>query len=240
MNSIHWKPAVVTMITISAIAVSFPSRAGSIVVPNANTDTPGPGAGSKAVFDSNARWQQIYINQEFQLIPGDIIRINELRFRIDEMTATSSFSTVAQGLSIFMSTTTRTYDTASPLFAQNEGSELFEALPLSNLPMSGSRTSATSFDVVVPLPNKYEYDRRAGNLLIDIRSVGGASIPFLDIVGGAPGATFGIGGSLDLPAGTINRAGYVTELRFDIIPEPRTACLISIGLIVLLSTKKVC
>jgi hypothetical protein len=221
-----------------AVSAVFSVNADTIVVPNTNANTPGPGAGSTVPFSPGMRWQQFYGSEEFSSVPGDIVEITEIRFRIDEMTSFSNFSTVAKGLNVFMATTTRMFATASPIFAENPETELFEALPLTNLPMSGSRTSATSFDVVVPLPNHFQYDRQKGNLLVDFRSVGGASMPFLDLQGFLPEATFGIAGGVDSFAGTKGSIGFVTQFVFNVVPEPSSAWLALVGAFGLLLSRR--
>jgi hypothetical protein len=205
----------------------FQTRADNLVVPNAYATISGPGAGTTAPFSPNWHWLQVYDAQEFNSAAGDVLRINEIRFRIDEMSTVSSFSTVAKGLSIFMSTTTKTVATASPLFAFNPENPLFEALPSTDLPMNGSRTSATSFDVVIPIPNRYEYDRRVGNLLVDIRSVGGGGVPFLDLQGSD--STFVVSGPLDSDVGTKSGIGLVTRFEYQVVPEPSSVILFLSG-----------
>jgi hypothetical protein len=228
MKGRFFRAPIIALIGVIASSGKFQSHADTVVLPNAYVDTPGPG-GSTSLFFPGARWQQIYESAEFNAASGDLIRINELRFRIDDRSLVSSFSTVAQGLSIFMSTTTKTFETASSTFSANIGTDLFEALPVSDLPMSGSRMSGTSFDVVIPLPNKYVYDRRAGNLLVEFRNTGGVGVPFLDVEGNLPGAVFSIAGALGELRGAKTEAAYITQFQFDVVPEPNLVALLFLG-----------
>lgn len=207
-----------------AIVATFSGiRAETVVVPNIYGSGPAVGPGLSFPFDQpGARWQQTYMSSEFSAASGNVIQIDEIRFRIDESTALgSAFSTVVPGLNIFMSTTTRTFDSASAAFSQNGDGNLFQVLPSTDFPLSGSRSSATSFDVVIPLPNKFDYDRSAGNLLVDIRVPQGSGLPFLDQQIGVQGATFGIGGSIAAPNGTKTMQGLITRFEYSVVPEPK-------------------
>ncbi|HUP81849.1 MAG TPA: hypothetical protein VM260_25080, partial [Pirellula sp.] len=178
-------------------------EAETIVVPNVNENSSAAGPGLTVPFsEPGVRWQQIYVSSEFNPIVGDIIEISQVRFRIDEARPVgSTFSTTVPGLNIFVSTTTRNFDTASSVFSQNVDHPLFEVLPATDVAVSGSRSSATSFDVVIPLPNRYQYDRRIGNLVLDIRVPEGSGLPFLDQIA-TPGSSFTVYGSLGSTIGT--------------------------------------
>jgi hypothetical protein len=226
---VKFPPSRLRTLIAGLLTAAVQSRGDTLVVPNASESVQAPGGGSSMPFFPNQRYQLIYGSDQFNVAAGDIIRIHEIRFRIDDNNIDFQFSTVAQGLSIFMATTTKTLSTASRLFANNPETPLFEALPTTNLPMSGSRFSSTSFDVVIPLPNAYEYDRRVGNLLVDMRSVGGAGVPFLDFQGFLPETTFAIAGFLDSNLGDKGFGGWVTRFEYQVVPEPSSFVLVLFG-----------
>jgi hypothetical protein len=218
--------------------VVSPIRAETVVVPNSNESTSGAGAGLTLPFSaSESRWQQVYGSGEFNSAGGNLLQINQLRFRIDEERPVgSSFSTVTHGLSIFMASTTRTFSTASATYDENIEGNLFQVLPMTDVNFTGVRSSATSFDVVIPLPNAYVYDRTSGNLLVDIRVAGTSVLPPLDQTG-RPNSTYSVGGSLSFPDGTLTSQGLVTQFGFTIVPESRPIILLMIGAALILMRK---
>ena len=226
------------MILASAILPLTNLQAETVAVPNIYESTPASGAGLSIPFSRpGSRWQQIYMQPQFNSVAGDVIEIHELRFRIDEASPIgSTFSTTVPGLNILFSTTPRTFDSATAVFAENIDRPLFEALPPTNMSFNGSHSSASSFDVVIPLPNAYQYDRRAGNLLVDIRVPSGSGLPFLDqqIGTGIEAASFSIGGLISSPVGTKTTQGLVTQFEYSVVPEPQIIGLIILGSISLL------
>ncbi|HUP81851.1 MAG TPA: hypothetical protein VM260_25090, partial [Pirellula sp.] len=214
-------------------------RADTLVIPNIYASVPGPGGGLSLPFTSNSRWQQIYTASEFSAVPPGILEIKELRFRIDEeYPIGTSFSTIARGTSIFISTTTKTFETATAVYSQNIGDNLFEALPRSDLQLIGSKQTSTSFDIAIPLPNHFLYDRTGGNLVIDIQVAGGANLPLIDQQANLLGAAFSVGGALDAPSGTKTRQAMITEIGFTSVPEPTTAVLLVFASIIFWTFQK--
>lgn len=234
MKTRTFRKCIVLSLFIVFASGAFHVRSDTIVVPNIYTDTPAIGPGLSAVFNrTNNRWQQIYSSSEFAVANGDVLRIEELRFRVDEdYSVGTPFSTVARGLSIFMSVSDRTFDASSTAFVETD---LFESLPRADLSLSGSRSSVSSFDVVIPLPRPYIYDRRSGNLVVDIQIVGGANLPFLDQQIGVQEAAFSIGGDIGSLSGMKTRQGVVTQFGHTVIPEPHTIAFVLFGLFILLS-----
>src|SRR5687768_11278802 len=94
-----------------AIALSLDATtlaAESIVVPSQYQSVPGPVGFSFPLRGSGTRLQQIYMSSAFSEASGDELEVTEVRFRMDERYAVGTpFSTVAHGLSITMSTTSR-------------------------------------------------------------------------------------------------------------------------------------
>jgi hypothetical protein len=221
------KTALIAFFAIGSVAIDI--CAETIVVPNGNATVTGPGGGLSLPFRrANARWQQIYMSSEFNGVSGDIIEVSALAFRIDEQSISSSFSVIVPGINIFMSTTSKTFTDVSITFAENIGGQLFEVMPIRDLPLSGSRTSATSFDVVIPLPNSFRYDRNSGNLLVDIRVSQNSDVPFLD-QRGLPNSTFSVGGAINSQDGAITSQGLITQFTYNVVPEPFPLSLLLLG-----------
>jgi hypothetical protein len=230
------KSALISFLAIGSVAVGL--CAETIVVPNTSANATGPGVGLSLPFNqAGARWQQIYMSSEFNDVSGDIIEINALAFRIDERNLSSSFSVIVPGINIFMSTTSKTFTDVSNMFANNVGGELLQVMPTTDLPLSGSRTSATSFDVVIPLRNSFKYDRTSGNLLVDIRVRQNSDVPLLD-QHGLPNSSFSVFGPSDSPAGTVTSQGLITRFTYAVVPEPSVISLLSIGGLMFVAKRK--
>jgi hypothetical protein len=205
-------------------------RADSIVVPAENRFTPGSRAASVPFGDFNQRWQQFYVSSQFNGAAGDLLRITELRFRMDEEDLGASFSTTAQGLTVSMSTTSKDFNTASTTFAANHGSDLFVAHPTSDVLLTGTR--GTSFDVVVPLPNAYIYNRKLGNLAVEIQ-LSSSLAPFMDAMSDQPTSTFTVSGLTTQMSGQKTSQALVTEIIYTVVPEPMPLKLAVIGTLAL-------
>ena len=211
------------------------AHADSIVVPAENRLNPGTRAASVPFGDFNQRWQQFYMSTEFNQAAGDLLRITDLRFRMDEEDLATSFATTARGVSVSMSTTSKDFNTASTTFAANHGPDLFVALPTSDVVLSGTR--GTSFDVVISLPNSYTYNRKLGNLVVDVQLLSSFA-PFIDATSGHPGSTFSVAGLNMLPDGQKTSEALVTEIIYTVVPEPAPIVLILIGFTVVTLFKK--
>jgi hypothetical protein len=197
-------------------------------VPNGNANVPGAGEEAVPFRSRGNRWQEFYFAPQFGLASTDLIQINAIRFRIDEeFPIGTSFNTMAEGISISMSTTSRDFNSSSVTFADNIGADVVQVLSERDLPLSGSKTSASSFDVVIPLPTAFNYNRLNGNLLVDIRIRGGSETPFLDSGIGQ----LAIDGPADGPIGT-KVTGLVTAFDYQPIPEAGTMTLLSVGALV--------
>jgi hypothetical protein len=90
---------------LCVLLANWAARADSIVVPAENRSTPGTSGLSVPFRDTDRRWQQFYVSSQFDEAAGDLLRISELRYRMDERSTASAFSTIARGLTISMSTT---------------------------------------------------------------------------------------------------------------------------------------
>jgi hypothetical protein len=203
--------------------------ADTVVVPNANAKVPGAGEAAVPFRSSGNRYQEFYFASQFGLAPTDFLQINAIRFRIDEeFPIGTSFNTVAEGISISMSTTSRDFNSSSVTFADNIGAEVVQVLSERDLPLSGSKTSPSSFDVVIPLPTAFLYNRLGGNLLVDIRIRGSSVTPFLDSGIGQ----LAIDGPADGPIGT-KVTGLITAFDFQPVPEPTTLSFLLIGAVCL-------
>jgi hypothetical protein len=231
--TLPWKYA--TPFMVFALSSLMPlAVADSIIVPGAYANTPAAGQASAPFRGTANRFQEFYLADLFGSTATETIRIDTLRFRIDEVIPLGTpFSTVASGISITMSTTDRDFNSSSTTFSQNLGPDAIVVLPERDLALSGTKTSATSFDVVIPLPTRFEYNRKNGNLIVDIKIRGTSGTPFLDSGGGQ----FAVSGGFDSPTGTKVQA-LITAFEFAPVPEPRTTLLLLTGTLFFILRKK--
>jgi hypothetical protein len=206
----------------------FSTLGDTVVVPNGNATVEGNDQLAPPFSDAGIRWQQVYTMGQFNGLFSDDILIKDLAFRIDGPVGTS-FSTTATGISIQMSTTPVTFSTASTEFSRNVGSDVVTVLPSQNLPLSGTKTTGSSFDVVIPLPQSFRYNRNAGNLLVDIRLTGSSHASFFDGQSDSQNiVSFTIAGDVNGLVGNKAFQALVTEFHFEPVPEP--APLLLVGL----------
>lgn len=152
-----------------------PASADTLVVPpgfesvEGNTANAGPFGKLSNEFNDPFRTQQVYAASAFSAI-GDVIRIDELRFRADGSTGSLGPST-SNAIEIRLSTTQKAADGLdfTNLDLNVDGDDV-------TLVYSGSLTLQTcdcgtptrDFDVVVDLQVPFYYDASAGNLLFEV------------------------------------------------------------------------
>jgi hypothetical protein len=206
-----------TMVSCCLVFAEPRSHGATIVVPpelaNANGDLSGG-----FQFDGE-RFQQVYGNAYFSSI-GSTIELTEVRFRVDPNDR--AFSSTPE-LELRVSTTLRNPDQLSNLFASNVGADETVVLPRTQLAWSG--VPGTSFTVVIPLPNHFQYDPSRGNLLLDFRIFQiGQTPPGFDVTQ-APDQLSNVSGLMTRSDGVQDTAAFVTSFTYLIVPEP---CVISL------------
>ena len=199
-------------------------------VPNAQANAEGNSSASDPFGSSSFRFQQVFSASQFGTTP---FLINNIAFRIDGA-STGPVGWSFGGSTIQFSTTTRTPDSLSPVFADNIGSDV-TTVRNGAIPIGGSFQSGVS-----PQPfgsgistAPFLYNPAQGNLLLDIRGRSGLTL--------FPGSLDGestIGDSVswvfansELPAsGTANSFGLITRFDVTVLPEPGTWMLGLLGL----------
>ncbi len=156
-----------------------PPLAGGLVVPN-ELATNDAAFGSGTLANAGFRSQQVYGASEFGSVTGAVV-ITELRFRPDYFYGRAFSATVAN-LQINLSTTTRSAESLSSVFANNLGADdtvVFSG-PLSvSSSFSGPANGPKTFDIRVPLATPFVYNPAAGGLLLDIRNLSGSTASLL-------------------------------------------------------------
>ena len=219
---------------VAALICSLTGLAGfadTIVVPNGNTTVEGNTGLTVPFAIGEMRWQQVYDRSQFSGLFSDQILITHLAFRIEGPVGTS-FSTVVNDLTIRMSSTPVDFSSASTEFNKNFGADLEIVLPTQNFQLSGVKSSTTSFDVVIPLPNAFQYDRRDGSLLVDFMVPNRQDVPLLDGYSNSPDIpAFGIFGAVNNISGVKTAQSLVTEFQFLSVPEPGVCGLLGVALL---------
>jgi hypothetical protein len=210
-----------------------------LVSPPANESFEGNNFSRFPFRESGVRVQQVFSAAQFSGLFSDQILITDLAFRIDgNQPLGQPFSTTARGLTIQMSTTGADFATASLTFDQNFGPVRTTVLS-GDVPLAGIKTTATSFDVVVPLPQPYLYDRRNGNLLIDYQLSGTSVVPLLDYQSNTPGV-FNLVGLYDSQSVPFKSSGgLVTKFIFQPVPEPGILTSLVFASVLLVAFKRI-
>ena len=161
------------MILALALSLGFSSDSraqGSIVVPNALTNTEGSEGGVfplLCTFTPSTRYQQIFAAEQFN-IPGQIL---EMRFRLDADADTDGLGQVLLAdVQIDMSVTQTEPENASETFADNLGpvvETVFQGDLIINVPTC--TTTPCPFVIMVPLDTPFTYNSSDGNLIVDWR-----------------------------------------------------------------------
>jgi hypothetical protein len=117
------------------------------------------------------RYQQVYDASEFS-DNNNIFLITHIAFRPDGISG-RPFSATIPDVQINLSTTSKTPDHLSTVFANNIGSneKVVYSGPLSLSSKNiGPYGGPKEFDIVIPLQSPFVYDPGVGNLLLDVRS----------------------------------------------------------------------
>lgn len=193
------------------------SEPTSVIVPSRHATREGDGMNAIPFAPtSNRRYQQIYSASEFA--QGGAI--DAVRFRRDRNH--EPFEATTLDVQISLSHAATTVATASEVFSENigTGNVVVYSGPLS-LSSSGSGTP-NPFDVVIDVANVFEYDPEVGDLLLDIRVLGGSlSHGALD-ASIIPPTTIRIFGTINATVGSTgingDRTPYGLVTQFDLVP----------------------
>jgi hypothetical protein len=220
------------------IATSSVLAQGTIVGPNANANVEGNSSTRDPFTSSSFRFQQVFSASQFGLAP---FMINSIAFRIDGASSGDVLYAFT-GSTIQFSTTTRTPDNLSPVFADNIGSDMTTvrnggiAFGGTYQPGANPQPFGQSSSVV-----PFFYNPAQGNLLLDIYGAGG-----ITLFPGALDAHLVSGDSVsrvfaasDLASsGVADSLGFVTRFGVTAVPEPSTWALLILGFAMLLRRRR--
>jgi hypothetical protein len=222
-----------TFLQLLALCCCVTAQAAQqLVVPGGLANVEGNSSSSDLFVNGDAHLQQVYSASDFAFLGAATGRIDAISFRLKAGTD-ESFAGSWRSVVVVASTTTRSPDGLSPHFSDNLGSDitgvfagaLFIVAPNSDL-------EPRPFDVRIPFATPFFYNPSAGNLSIDIVTLGSRTLTLDSQL--VPGDSISrVWANPDSLNGTVDSMGLVT--RFDItpIPEPASAALWSMGMVVL-------
>jgi hypothetical protein len=231
------KRIVQTILSLASTCAVLAQGTFQVVVPNAQANTEGNSSASGPFTNSSFRFQQVFDASQFAIPLGASGRMNNISFRIDGA-ATESMLLFFGGSSWTFSTTTRSPDSLSPVFADNPGAD---AVTVRNGAFSFAGNPATPGmpgdfqNPTVSFTSEFWYDPSRGNLLLEVAGVAGQAF--------RPGALDGhtaVGDSVSwvfansnlTPSGSTDTFGLVTRFDFTIIPEPASWQLLIVAILV--------
>jgi hypothetical protein len=216
----------------------------SVVVPAGLGNVEGNTNVNDFVNSSSFRMQLVFDASQFGGLgsgPAISNSVYGIAFRID---GPSTFDAhwVFGGGSVTLSTTTRTPDGLSSVFAENVGGDAVTiysgALSFGGAFHAGA--SPQPFGDTIPALRPFYYDPARGNLLVDIAASGGqvlfpGALDAQSSNGDAISRVFSSNGNS--PTGTPDTLGLVTRFNIAVIPEPGTLLLFLTGLTLLFMVK---
>jgi phosphatidylinositol-3-phosphatase len=188
---------------------------GPLVVPNEWSTAQGDAGNLFPFFSSKPmRYQQVFEAGQFsRLNPGGGL-INRLAFR-GHGPGIPFTGTIAQ-LQVNLSTTSRTPDGLSSIFAENVGADDTQVFSGALQTAVTSTGDPSNFEIVINFSTPFYYDPGKGNLLLDVRNLqGGTEVPPIDqemdgtsVTGDSVSRVYNYG---DAGAATAGQTGGVDE-----------------------------
>jgi hypothetical protein len=186
-----------------------------------------PGNGSAAFFLDNPHVQQVYAASEFSGLPVDAVMITGIAFRPDELIAGGSLSATIPGLELRLGILRGSIDSIpSTGFADTDNSIVFRGQGIN---LRGQ--SDLSFPLTIPFQAPFVYDRRAGQLVLDIFQTEGSLRS-----GAFDAERVDHGRGLFIFSGVTATHGdviFATQFSFTAVPEPRPVPLAALSIAVL-------
>jgi len=206
------------------------SQQVQFVVPNGLADVEGNSSSADLFVNGTARMVQVYSASEFNLGAPEL-RIDAVSFRFES--GTDAFLGF-WGMTMGLSTTTRSPDALSSTFNENTGADEIMVFGgnLGILALNSS-VSPRPFELRVAFRTPFIYDPTRGNLAVSIVSVGTGGL-VLDAQF-SPDDTIGRVFGENALSGVADSLGLIT--RFDVtpIPEPSSIPIASLGVGALLA-----
>lgn len=221
----------IVQITAWLLCVSTALAQGTFrVVPPGLANVEGNSSSSDLFTTSSRQMVQVYSASEFGLSPGSSGLVTSVAFRLDGATA-QSYSAFWPSATVYLSTTTRSPDSLSPVISDNVGADAMQVFGGTFL-IRATNVSLFPrfFEVQMPLNTPFWYDPSKGNLAMHIlTTTGPASLLFdaQDTLGDGMGRVFGPSGP---NSGTVDSLGFVTRFGITEVPEPQVVSLSLLGI----------
>jgi hypothetical protein len=216
------------------VALAQAATTAQVVVPNALANVEGNSSTSDPFTSSSFRFQQVFDASQFSFLGStSFARIDSISFRIDGASSDNVLYSFG-GASVQLSTTTKSADDLSAVFAENIGADVVTirngAISFGGTFQPGSNPQP--FGQVIPATTPFFYVPSRGNLLLDITAGGGlvlfpGSLDAQSTPGDSVSRVFA--NSEIALSGTADSLGLVTRFNLTIIPEPSTSALLILG-----------
>lgn len=181
------------------------------------------------------RYQQVYAASNFlSVLPTTASQIYSVEFRVDAFRG-FDFDAIITNIQVDLSTTTRNPDELSPVFDENVGSDRRTLIASTSYHLQGSGGGGSIGPWGIRfwfLDNPFYYDAAQGNLLLDIRRVGGEDTTYFDawdVVGDSVSSVFGEAGFVPPSQGQTSTIGLSTLFVVLPVPEPSSWALLLSG-----------
>jgi hypothetical protein len=198
---------------------------GAFTVPNGLENVEGNSVGWHP-FDgllTPSRYQQVFAASQFSSISNGGT-IAQIHFRRNSPCGGSAFATISN-LQINLSTTSKSPDSLSRVFAENVGSDESVVFGPNQIILGSSCGGGVpeAFEFGIGFTSPFFYNPRAGNLLLDIRNISGTSnggnllrIDGQDVTGDSVSSILGSNAGQQ---GTASSFGFVTYFSAFPIPD---------------------
>jgi hypothetical protein len=211
----------------------------TIVAPNNLANAYG-GAVNLAPFDiagfyaPSMRYQQMYDASQFGSIAAGGGYITQIAFRAASIDG--AFSATLPNIQFDLSTTANT--SLSSTFADNVGANDIEVFGGSwSFSSVGGAAGPSVFDIVLNLTTPFFYNPADGNLVLDVRNIGGgASAYFDDSFQAGEGVSRVYASDVSASTGASDNEGLVTQ--FTVPDEPSSVGLLGMGIFGLFALRK--
>jgi len=202
--------------------------AQQLVVPGGLENVEGNSSSADLFVNGIAHLQQVFSSSEFAF-GAPTGRIDGISFRLDSGTG-QNFVGLWPGVTVYMSTTSRSPDSLSPAFSDNIGSDVIRVFGGSlGIFATSAGAEPRPFEVRIRFGTPFFYDPSTGNLAIDVLALGTTGLT-LDAQFAAGDSIGRVWANPDALTGTVDTLGLVT--RFDItpIPEPSSSIFWLVGI----------
>jgi hypothetical protein len=220
------------------------ARAATVVVPNSLANVEGNSDNGfpfniAAFGETSMRYQQVFAASQFSALGGPQ-SITAIAFRPNG--TSSAFVSTLSNVQINLSTTAAAPDGLSIAFANNVGPNNTVVYGPGPLTLSSAASgSPRSFDVIIALQTAFAYDPSAGNLLLDVRNIGGGSSVQFDAVftgGDSVSRAYTLNGNVNNTSGQLDTLALVAQFTTVAVPEPSTLTLIAAAPVLLLRRRR--